>query len=83
MLTFGYHTTTQFKPIDFYVEGLEVALKGATQEIFMAYWTQSKDSLQRLIKAGAGVSRFIVRNSKINLDEDLDLSGPDYKIQVR
>ena len=46
-------------------------------------WTYSKDSLQRLVQAGATASRFIIRGSKINLDEDLDFSGPDYKIQVR
>ena len=42
----------------------------------------SKDSLQRIVKAGAEATKFVIRQSKINLDEDLDFSGPDYKIQV-
>ena len=71
------------KPIDFYLDGLDVALRGATQEIIMNNWTHSKESLQRVVKAGAGATKFVLRYSKFNLDGDLDFSGPDYKIQVR
>ena len=71
------------KPIDYYLEGLEVALKGDNQEVIINQWKHSKDSLQRVIKAGAGATKLVIRASKINLDEDLDFSGPDYNIQVR
>ena len=83
MFSFGYDCSTKYKPIDYYVDGLEVAIGGATQEVHMSYWTHSKNSLQRLVKAGAEAKRFIVYQSKMDLDSELDFSGPDYKIEVR
>ena len=54
LLSFGYLRDTSNIPIDYYVDGLEVAFKRITQEIHMSYWSHSKESLQKLIKAGAG-----------------------------
>ena len=69
-------------PIDYYIDGLEVVLKGVTQEIYIHAWTISNDSLQRLVKAGAGATKFVIRGFKNALDSDLDFSGTEYKIQV-
>ena len=81
-LSFGYNCDAPNTPINYYVDGLEVALKGVTQEIHMSRWSHSKESLQKLIKAGAGAERFILYWSQINFDSDLDFSGPEYKIKV-
>ena len=83
ILTFGWDINGSLKPIDYYLDGLEVALKGDKQEVIINQWMHSKDSLQRVVKAAAGTTKFVIRNSKISLEEDLDFSGPDYKIQVR
>ena len=72
-----------WNPIDYYLDGLEVALKGDKQEVIINQWVHSKDSLQRVVKAAAGATKFVIYNSKISLEDDLDFSGPDYKIQVR
>ena len=82
LVSFGWNQSNYFKLIDYYVEGLEVAFKGATMEIAMHGWAQSKESFQRLVKAGAGVKKFIFRAFKSRLDSDLDFTGPEYKIQV-
>ena len=82
IFTFGWRANTLYKPIDFYLDGLDVALKGVTQEVFMRWWTHSKESLQRVIRAGAKTTKFVIRFSKMNLDSELDFSGADYKIQV-
>ena len=74
---------SDWKPIDYYLDGLEVALKGDKQEVILNQWMHSKESLQRVVRAAAGASKFVIRKSKISLEEDLDFSGPDYKIQVR
>ena len=82
LLTFGQNYKTDYQPIEYYVDGLEVALKAVTQEVWMGDWTVSKDSLQRLVKASSGVNKLVFYCSKMDLDSDLDFSGPDYKIQV-
>ena len=82
ILTFGW-LINYWKPIDYYLDGLEVALKGDKQEVILNQWMHSKESLQRVVRAAAGASKFVVRASKISLEEDLDFYGPDYKIQVR
>ena len=82
LFTFGRQYKTDYQQIEYYVDGLEVALKAVTQEVWMGDWTASKDSLQRLVKAASGVSKLVFYYSKMDLDSDLDFSGPDYKIQV-
>ena len=82
ILTFGW-SMSDYKPIEYYLDGLEVALKGDKQEVIVSTWVHSKESLQRVVRAAAGASKFVIRWSKISLEEDLDFSGPDYKIQVR
>ena len=80
---FGFDgVITKFKQIDYYLDGVEAVSRRATEEVFTAYWTYSKESLQRLVKAGAGATTFIIWYCKMDLDSDLDFSGPDYKIQV-
>ena len=65
IFTLGWRLTTQYKPIDYYIDGLEVALKGVTQEVYIHTWTISKDSLQRLIKAGAGATNLLLEDLKM------------------
>ena len=65
--------------IDYYLDGLDTALKGVTKEIFIRYWNHSKQSLERVFKASFNSSRLIIKNSKLDWDNDFDFSGPHYK----
>ena len=64
--------------IDYYLDGLDTALKGAAKEIFTCYWIHSKQSLERVFKASCNSSRLIFRYSKLDWDNDFDFSGPKY-----
>ena len=64
--------------IDYYLDGLDTALKGVTKEIFINYWNYSKLSLERVFKASCNSSRLIIKNSKLDWDNDFDFSGPHY-----
>ena len=64
--------------IDYYLDGLDTALKGATKEVYTNYWIHSKQSLERVIKASCNASRLIIRHSKLDWDNDFDFSGPHY-----
>ena len=74
---FGYYSNAQVK-IDYYLDGLDIALKGVTKDIFINYWNYSKQSLERVFKASCNSSRFIIRHSKLDWDNDFDFSGPQY-----
>ena len=65
--------------IDYYLDGLDTALKGTTKEVFTRYWSHSKQSLERVIKASCNASRLMIRCSKLDWDSDFDFSGPEYK----
>ena len=64
--------------IDYYLDGLDTALKGATKEVYIRFWIHSKQSLERVFKASSNSSRFIIYNSKLDWDNDFDFSGPEY-----
>ena len=52
--------------IDYYLDGLDTALKGATKEVFTYYWIHSKESLERVFKASCNSSRLIINNSQLD-----------------
>ena len=64
--------------IDYYLDGLDTALKGATKEVYTNYWNYSKQSLERVLKASCNSSRLVIRYSKLDWDNDFDFSGPEY-----
>ena len=64
--------------IDYYLDGLDTALKGATEEVYTFFWNYSKQSLERVIKASCNSSRLIIFHSKLDWDNDFDFSGPHY-----
>ena len=64
--------------IDYYLDGLDTALKGATKEVFINYWNYSKQSLEKVFKASCNSSRLIICYSKLDWDNDFDFSGPHY-----
>ena len=65
--------------IDYYLDGLDTALKGVTGEVFTFWWSHSKLSLERVIKASCNSSRLTIRHSKLDWDKDFNFSGPEYK----
>ena len=65
--------------IDYYLDGLDTALKGVTKEVYTYCWIHSKQSLERVIKASSNSSRLIIFNSKLDWDNDFDFSGPKFK----
>ena len=77
IFVFGYNSIGLNK-IDFYLDGLDTALKGVTKEVFTFCWIHSKQSLERVFKASCNSTRLIIRNSKINWDSDFDFSGSHY-----
>ena len=68
------------KNIDYYLDGLEIILGKTRNEIILEYWNQSKESIERIIKASSNWNKLVFSHSKFNLESDLDFSGPDYKI---
>ena len=64
--------------IDYYLDGLDTALKGTTKEVYIGHWIHSKQSLERVIKASCNSSRLIIELSKLDWDNDFDFSGPEY-----
>ena len=71
----GYNALNK---IDYYLDGLDTALKGATKEIFANNWNHSKQSLERVFKASCNSSRLIICQSKLDWDSDFDFSGTHY-----
>ena len=65
--------------IDYYLDGLDTALKGVTKEVYTFDWIHSKQSLERVFKASSNSCRLIIRYSKLDWDNDFDFSGPEYK----
>ena len=64
--------------IDYYLDGLDTALKGVTNDVYTNRWNHSKQSLERVIKASCNSSRLIIRYSKLDWDNDFDFFGPHY-----
>ena len=64
--------------IDYYLDGLDTALKGVTKEVYILWWIYSKQSLERVFKASCNSSRLIIRNSKLDWNNDFNFSGPHY-----
>ena len=52
-----------------------------TGDVKLNYWTHSKSSLERVVKASANSTRLIISNSKIDWDQDFDFKGPVYNIK--
>ena len=77
IFVFGLNMDTLTK-IDYYLDGLDKALKRVTKEVFIRYWNHSKQSLERVFKASSNSSRLIVKNSKLDWNNDFDFSGPEY-----
>ena len=77
IFVFGYRSSALVK-IDYYLDGLDTALKGVTKESYIYYWIHSKQSLERIFKASSNSSRLIIGNSKLDWDNDFDFSGPNY-----
>ena len=77
IFVFGYRSSVQVK-IDYYLDGLDTALKGVTKESYIYYWIHSKQSLERVFKASSNSSRLLICHSKLDWDNDFDFSGPDY-----
>ena len=69
---------SELTKIDYYMDGLDIALKGATKEVYTRYWIHSKQSLERVFKASCNSSRLIIICSKLDWDNDFDFSGPHY-----
>ena len=76
IFVFGYYNT--LNKIDYYLDGLDTALKGATKEVFTEFWIHSKQSLERVFGASCNSSRLIIRWSKLDWDNDFNFSGPHY-----
>ena len=66
------------KKIEYYLDGLDTALKGVTKEVFTRLWIHSKQSLERVFKASCNSSRLIIKWSKLDWENDFDFSGPHY-----
>ena len=64
--------------IDYYLDGLDKALKGVTKESYIYQWIHSKQSLERVFKTSSNSSRLIIGYSKLDWDNDFDFSGPEY-----
>ena len=64
--------------IDYYMDGLDTALKGVTKEAYIYQWIHSKQSLERVFKASSNSSRLIIGYSKLDWDNDFDFFGPEY-----
>ena len=77
IFAFEYETSLP-KKLDYYLDGLDTALKGATKEVYTKFWKHSKHSLERVFKASCNASRLIIRHSKLDWDNDFDFSGPHY-----
>ena len=77
IFAFGWNMNAMVK-IDYYLDGLDTALKGVTKEVFIHYFIQSKQSLERVFKASCNSSRLVIRYSKLDWDNDFDFSGPHY-----
>ena len=78
IFAFGSASSTALTKIDYYLDGLDTALKGATKEIFIYWWIHSKQSLERVFKASCNSSRLLILNSKLDWENDFDFSGPHY-----
>ena len=79
IFVFGYNMSRLMK-IDYYLDGLDTALKGVTKEAFANRWSYSKQSLERVVKASCNSSRLIISYSKLDWDNEFDFSGPKYSI---
>ena len=64
--------------IEYYLDGLDIALKGVSKEVYTEYWNHSKQSLERVFKASCNSSRLIISYSKLDWDNGFDFSGPHY-----
>ena len=77
IFAFGWNMSALTK-IDYYMDGLDIALKGATKEVYTRYWIHSKQSLERVFKASCNSSRLIIICSKLDWDNEFDFFGPHY-----
>ena len=77
IFVFGYSMSALTK-IDNYLDGLDIALKGATKEVYIYQWIHSKKSLEKIFKASSNSSRLLICHSKLDWDNDFDFSGPEY-----
>ena len=77
IFVFGWNAIGLYK-IDYYLDGLDTALKGVNKEIITYYWIHSKQSLERVFKASYNSSRLVFSCSKLDWDNDFDFSGPEY-----
>ena len=78
IFVFGWGHNSAVTKIDYYLDGLDTALKGVTNEVYTDYWIHSKQSLERVFKASWNSSRLIIEHSKLDWDNEFDFSGPQY-----
>ena len=50
-----------------------------TKEVFVRCFKLSNTSLEKVIKAGCNSDRIVFRGCLLDLEFDIDISGPDYK----
>ena len=50
-----------------------------TKEVFIRWFKLSNSSLQKVIKAGCNSDRIVFYLCLLDVDSDIDISGPDYK----
>ena len=50
-----------------------------TKEVFIRYFKLSNSSLEKIIKAGCNSDRIVFSWCLLDLDSDIDISGPEYK----
>ena len=50
-----------------------------TKEVFISFFKLSNSSLEKIIKAACNSDRIVFSWCSLELDSDIDISGPDYK----
>jgi len=77
VFVFGWSASVD-KDVSVYVPALEKAIPRATKEVVMDLWIFSKDALQRVVRASCKADFIRIGWSQLDLEEDLDFSGPLY-----
>lgn len=73
------YNTLNYTPLVFYKQEVASILPRVTKEVFINYLTISSRCLETIIKGSANSNRLVIRTSKVDVDDDLDFTGPVYK----
>ena len=65
--------------INYYIDGIEKWCEVTKKDIFINLWLYSKSNFERIVKASCNTLRLHIRNSRIQLYDEYDFSGPEYK----